>query len=98
MLPAIAWKNGALMMVDQRRLPWEEEYLTLKTVEEVARAIENMAIRGAPAIGIAAAYGLALGIAGLKRGLTRRANLAGFTSVCGKPDRRPETFSGLWRE
>jgi len=68
MLPAIAWKNGALMMVDQRRLPWEEEYLTLKTVEEVARAIENMAIRGAPAIGIAAAYGLALGIAGLKKG------------------------------
>ncbi len=68
MLPAIAWKNGALVMVDQRRLPWKEEYLTLKTVEEVARAIEDMVIRGAPAIGIAAAYGLALGIIGLRPG------------------------------
>ncbi|NPV83167.1 MAG: S-methyl-5-thioribose-1-phosphate isomerase [Candidatus Aminicenantes bacterium] len=68
MLPAIAWKNGALVMVDQRRLPWKEEYLTLKTVEEVARAIEDMVIRGAPAIGIAAAYGLALGILNLGPG------------------------------
>lgn len=68
MLPAIAWKNGVLVMVDQRRLPWKEEYLTLKTVEEVARAIENMVIRGAPAIGIAAAYGLALGVRSLKPG------------------------------
>lgn len=68
MLPAIAWKDGALVMVDQRRLPWKEEYLTLKTVEEVARAIEEMVIRGAPAIGIAAAYGLALGILNLGPG------------------------------
>ncbi|MCX8160936.1 MAG: S-methyl-5-thioribose-1-phosphate isomerase [Candidatus Saccharicenans sp.] len=68
MLPAIAWKNGSLVMVDQRRLPWKESYLTLKSVEEVARAIEDMVIRGAPAIGIAAAYGLALGMANLKAG------------------------------
>ncbi|MGB9907536.1 MAG: S-methyl-5-thioribose-1-phosphate isomerase [Candidatus Saccharicenans sp.] len=66
MLPAIAWKKEAVVMVDQRLLPWKERYLSLKTVEQVARAIEGMVIRGAPAIGIAAAYGLALGIRSLK--------------------------------
>ncbi len=68
MLPALAWKNGALVLVDQRRLPWREEYRTLTTVEQVARAIEDMVVRGAPAIGIAAAYGLALGMGRLKPG------------------------------
>ncbi|MCR4395647.1 MAG: S-methyl-5-thioribose-1-phosphate isomerase [Candidatus Saccharicenans sp.] len=66
MLPAIAWKKEAVVMVDQRLLPWKERYLSLKTVEQVARAIEGMVIRGAPAIGIAAAYGLTLGIRSLK--------------------------------
>lgn len=66
MLPAIAWKKEEVVMVDQRLLPWKERYLRLKTVEQVARAIEDMVIRGAPAIGIAAAYGLVLGIRSLK--------------------------------
>ena len=48
-------------MLDQRRLPQEEVYLTLQTPEEVAAAIRDMAIRGAPAIGVAAAMGIALG-------------------------------------
>jgi len=68
MLPAIAWKREAVVMVDQRLLPWKEKYLTLRTVEQVATAVEDMVIRGAPAIGIAAAYGLALGIRSLKSG------------------------------
>jgi methylthioribose-1-phosphate isomerase len=68
MLPAIAWKKEAVVMVDQRLLPWKERYLRLKTVDQVARAIEDMVIRGAPAIGIAAAYCLALGIRSLKSG------------------------------
>ncbi len=50
-------------MLDQRRLPLEEVYLTLRTPEEVAGAIRDMAIRGAPAIGVAAAMGIALGFA-----------------------------------
>ncbi len=50
-------------MLDQRRLPGEEIYLTLTTPEAVADAIRDMAIRGAPAIGVAAAMGLALGFA-----------------------------------
>ncbi len=68
MLPAIAWKKDAVVMVDQRLLPWKEKYFRLKTVDQVARAIEDMVIRGAPAIGIAAAYGLVLGIRSLKSG------------------------------
>jgi len=49
-------------MVDQRKLPGQEVYLQLRTAREVARAIEKMVIRGAPAIGVAAAMGLALGV------------------------------------
>jgi methylthioribose-1-phosphate isomerase len=66
MLPAIAWEKELVIMVDQRKLPWKEEYLTRKTVKEMAQAIEKMIIRGAPAIGIAAAYGLALGVRSLQ--------------------------------
>ena len=50
-------------LLDQRLLPHEERYLVLKTAEEVARAIEEMAVRGAPAIGITAAMGLAIELA-----------------------------------
>jgi len=49
-------------MIDQRKLPLEEVYVECRTEEEVARAIETMVIRGAPAIGVAAAYGAALGV------------------------------------
>jgi len=52
--------GGALLMLDQRRLPAREEWLELRSHEEVARAIREMAVRGAPAIGVAAAYGMAL--------------------------------------
>ena len=62
MRPTIAWENGALVMIDQRKLPAEETYIECRTVEGVAEAIESMVIRGAPAIGVAAAYGLVLGL------------------------------------
>jgi methylthioribose-1-phosphate isomerase len=52
-----------VVLLDQRRLPLAEEYLRLRTVDEVAVAIERLAVRGAPAIGIAAAYGVVLGAA-----------------------------------
>lgn len=54
----------AVEMLDQRELPAREEYLKLRTGEEVARAIEQMAVRGAPAIGVAAAMGVALELIG----------------------------------
>jgi methylthioribose-1-phosphate isomerase len=50
-----------MVMLDQRALPREEKYLRLRTAEEVAEAIERLVVRGAPAIGIAAAYGVVLG-------------------------------------
>jgi len=62
MLPTIEWKDDHVVMVDQRKLPTQETYVELRTAREVARAIEKMVIRGAPAIGVAAAMGLALGV------------------------------------
>jgi methylthioribose-1-phosphate isomerase len=60
-LPTIAWDNNEIVMVDQRKLPTREVYVRCRTGAEVARAISTMVIRGAPAIGVAAAMGLALG-------------------------------------
>ena len=62
MLPTVAWRDDRVVMVDQRKLPGQEVYVELRTAREVARAIERMVIRGAPAIGVAAAMGLALGV------------------------------------
>ena len=57
----VRWREGAVVLLDQRELPERESYLELDSVEGVARAIETLAIRGAPAIGCAAALGIALG-------------------------------------
>jgi methylthioribose-1-phosphate isomerase len=54
------WEEGRLLMLDQRILPNHEAWLELKTHQDVAHAIKDMAVRGAPAIGVAAAYGMAL--------------------------------------
>jgi len=62
MRPTIEWKEGKIVLIDQRRLPLEEVYLECRDENEVAEAIESLAIRGAPAIGVAAAYGVALGL------------------------------------
>ena len=63
MVETIEWTPAGVVMVDQTRLPLHEEYVTCRTYEEVAAAIRNMVIRGAPAIGVAAAMGVALGVA-----------------------------------
>ena len=68
MHPTIDWQDGKVVMIDQRRLPLEEVYLEFSDEEGVARAIETMVIRGAPAIGVAAAYGVALGLLRAKPG------------------------------
>jgi methylthioribose-1-phosphate isomerase len=61
MIKTIEWTNEGVRMLDQRLLPTEEKYLMLRSYDEVAEAIKKMVIRGAPAIGVAAAMGLALG-------------------------------------
>lgn len=66
MIKAIEWVSGKIRLLDQTRLPWEEVFLELEDYREVAQAIKEMRIRGAPAIGIAAAYGVALGAQGIE--------------------------------
>ena len=61
LVPTVAWEDGAVVMIDQRRLPLEETFVRCRDHREVADAIKDMVIRGAPAIGVAAALGLALG-------------------------------------
>ena len=55
----IEWRDGRVIMIDQRLLPAVEAYVTCSTWEEVAESISTMVIRGAPAIGVAAAMGIA---------------------------------------
>ncbi|MFY9724849.1 MAG: S-methyl-5-thioribose-1-phosphate isomerase [Bryobacteraceae bacterium] len=62
MVETIQWIDGAVVMIDQTRLPLEEKYVTCRSYREVAAAIREMTIRGAPAIGVAAAMGVALGV------------------------------------
>ncbi len=56
----IRWKGDRLELLDQRLLPERSEYVSCRTAEEVAKAIKDMVVRGAPAIGCAAAFGIAL--------------------------------------
>ena len=62
MLPTIEWQGDTIVMVDQRKLPAQELYVRCRTAQDVAKAIRTMVIRGAPAIGVAAAMGIALGM------------------------------------
>jgi methylthioribose-1-phosphate isomerase len=62
MAAPLAWNDDALELLDQTRLPSEEVWLRCTSAEDVAGAIRRLAVRGAPAIGIAAAYGVVLGV------------------------------------
>ncbi len=111
MLPTIAWQDGQVVMIDQRKLPAEEIYVRCSTPAEVARAIKTMVIRGAPAIGVAAAMGLALGVRRSKADGTRQLAVE-FTKLCDQMaatrptavnlfwaiDRMKRTFGGAVRE
>jgi methylthioribose-1-phosphate isomerase len=61
MIKTINWKNNTVVLIDQRALPSAEKYITCKFYKEVISAIKNLTVRGAPAIGVAAAMGAALG-------------------------------------
>ena len=64
MVRTVAWEDEAVVLIDQRRLPQEEVYLRCRRPAEVAAAIRDMAVRGAPAIGVTAALGIALSVRG----------------------------------
>jgi methylthioribose-1-phosphate isomerase len=96
MVKTIEWTEAGVVMIDQTRLPREEVYVTCRSYQEVAEAIRGMVIRGAPAIGVAAAMGLALAVArgpssdaaGLERTLEEAAATIGAT--------RPTAVNLFW--
>jgi methylthioribose-1-phosphate isomerase len=62
MIQTLEWTDAGVRFIDQTKLPTEETYVTCKTYEQVADVIRNMVVRGAPAIGVSAAMGIALGV------------------------------------
>ncbi len=96
MLPTIARESDAVVMIDQRKLPAEEKYVRCKTAQEVARAIKTMVIRGAPAIGVAAAMGIALGMRRSKALGTKQFAVE-FNKVCDlMAGTRPTAVNLFW--
>ena len=96
MLPTIEWRDDAIVMVDQRKLPKQERYVKCRTGAQVVRAIKTMVIRGAPAIGVAAAMGLAMGVVRSKaKGTTQLA--AEFYKLCDlMAGTRPTAVNLFW--
>jgi methylthioribose-1-phosphate isomerase len=71
MIIPVKWSDEGVLMLDQRLLPTEEKWLTLRSLPEVADGIRDMVVRGAPAIGVSAAYGIALGAKNLSARISR---------------------------
>ena len=96
MLPTIDWQGDAIVMVDQRKLPGQEIYVRCRSAQEVARSIRTMVIRGAPAIGVAAAMGIALG---MKRSTAKgtRQYAVEFQKICDMmATTRPTAVNLFW--
>jgi methylthioribose-1-phosphate isomerase len=96
MIQTLEWTDHGVRFLDQTKLPTEESYVTCKTHEQVADAIRNMVVRGAPAIGVAAGMGIALGLnnsiaesaADLKRDFDEACDVIGKT--------RPTAVNLFW--
>ncbi|HKG20876.1 MAG TPA: S-methyl-5-thioribose-1-phosphate isomerase [Blastocatellia bacterium] len=96
MIKTIEWTDEGVVMIDQRRLPAEELYPVFKTHEEVARAIEDMVVRGAPAIGVAAAMGVAIGLKNSEATSPEDVR-ADFENICDRIARtRPTAVNLFW--
>ncbi|MGD9338966.1 MAG: S-methyl-5-thioribose-1-phosphate isomerase, partial [Syntrophobacterales bacterium] len=95
MIPTIAWQDDQVVMIDQRKLPFKETYVVCKTPAQVIGAIRNMVIRGAPAIGVAAAMGLALGAHRIKS-QNRSVFERRFRQICEQMSRARPTASNLF--
>jgi methylthioribose-1-phosphate isomerase len=90
MIETIQWTDSGVVMIDQTRLPREETYVTCTDYKQVAEAIRSMVIRGAPAIGVAAAMGIALG-------MQRAESAAEFDQICDTLARtRPTAVNLFW--
>jgi len=90
MIETIRWTDAGVVMIDQTRLPREERYVTCTDYRQVADAIRSMVIRGAPAIGVAAAMGIALGMKQVE-------SLDEFEEICEMLARtRPTAVNLFW--
>ena len=93
----IEWTADGVVMIDQRLLPHQVTFCRCRTHQEVADAIRDMVIRGAPAIGVAAAMGLALGAREIPAGLDRSEQSRRFDAVCGAiTGTRPTAVNLFW--
>jgi methylthioribose-1-phosphate isomerase len=96
MIPTLTWTPEGVRFIDQTRLPLEEIFVTASTWEQVANAIVTMVVRGAPAIGVSAAYGIALG-AKLTTAKTARDFEPEFERICsGLAATRPTAVNLFW--
>jgi methylthioribose-1-phosphate isomerase len=96
MIQTLEWTASGVRFIDQTKLPNEEVYVTCKTHEQVADVIRNMVVRGAPAIGVAAAMGIALGVKNSKAENIDKLRQE-FDSICdmiGKT--RPTAVNLFW--
>jgi len=96
MIKTLEWTDAGVRFLDQTKLPTEEVYVTCKSYREVADAIRSMVVRGAPAIGVAAAMGIALGVRDSKaEDATRlQPELAEMAAVLGAT--RPTAVNLFW--
>jgi methylthioribose-1-phosphate isomerase len=93
MIRPVEWRNGAVVLLDQRLLPLQEVYRVYRDHRDVARAIKDMVVRGAPAIGVAAAMGIALGMAQTSQSDASRA----FDRICRRfAATRPTAVNLFW--
>ncbi len=95
MVPTITWQDDYVVMIDQRKLPFKESYVVCKTPAQVVSAISKMVIRGAPAIGVAAAMGLSLGASRIKS-QNRSTFERQFLRICEQMARARPTASNLF--
>jgi methylthioribose-1-phosphate isomerase len=96
MIPTLAWTPEGVQFIDQTKLPLEESYVLATTYEQVADVIVTMVVRGAPAIGVSAAYGVALGA--LKATATTTEEFAPeFDRICARlASTRPTAVNLFW--
>jgi methylthioribose-1-phosphate isomerase len=96
MIPTLAWTPEGVRFIDQTRLPLEESYVLAATYEQVAEAIVTMVVRGAPAIGVSAAYGVALG-ALRSTAVTTEEFAPEFERICARlAGTRPTAVNLFW--
>jgi methylthioribose-1-phosphate isomerase len=96
MIPTLTWTPEGVRFIDQTRLPLEESYVLATTYEEVADVIVTMVVRGAPAIGVSAAYGVALG-AERSTAATADAFTQEFETICARlAGTRPTAVNLFW--